>query len=296
MVNYCKVCGIIKSFQTTNADECGWTKPAELVGAGRTHARLGKYEIDDGLSLLALTAEGPCCNCQRKKAGWSLPDFKQRACQHCLRRRKLRVLNENNPLGQPRTLARSRSDPTDCTLTASSPDPAKDMMAEPARMNCLPQSKSMTDVRTSEADGSRLQACRGEEIITKAMHLLGFSERDCDVAMRLQLDAAAMVACTRQELRDLGLVATAQQHMLLVAFARGFIAQHDLCPRFLPQTPPGTPRGSQNAGAPKSPRAPPTPDIALAQAPAVTDSAPADAVAAVTALSDPAADEYPFDW
>ena len=305
MVNHCRVCGIIKSFQTTNADECGWAKQAEF--GGESSDRLGKYDIDDGLSVLALAPEGPCCNCQRKKAGWSLLAFKERACQHCLARRKLRVWKENNysklELGQTRTLARSRSDPTLFTSSALSPDPADAiLMPELAPMKRMPvsqplQSVSMGDIRAA-ADRSPLQACTGVEIITKAMRLLGFSERDCDVAMRRELDAAAMVACTRKELRDLGLVATTQQHTMLLAFARGFMAQDDLCPRFLPQTPPGTPRGSENAGAPRSSQTPPMPDddmtLQLPQTPPLTASAPP--AAAATALSDPAPRQYPFGW
>ena len=43
MVNHCRVCGIIKSFQTTNADECGWAKQAEF--GGESSDRLGKYDM-----------------------------------------------------------------------------------------------------------------------------------------------------------------------------------------------------------------------------------------------------------
>ena len=293
MGNHCRVCGIIKSFQTTNTDECGWAKQAQSGGAETTHDRLGKDNIDDSLSVLALATEGHCCNCQRKKAGWSLPDFKQRACQHCLARRKLRVWNENKlNLGKPRNLARSESDPTDFTSSASLPDPAVAiLMAEPAPMKHMPLSMSMGNVRAA-ADRSGLRACTGVEIITKAMRLLGFSERDCDVAERRQLAPAAMVACSRKELRDLGLVATPQQHTMLMAFARGFIAQDDLCPRFLPQTPPGTPRESENACASRSSRSPPMPDdgsmsLLLPQTPPLTASPPPAAAAAVITLSDP---------
>ena len=79
----CKRCGVVKSFRSSDPDECAWAQVAQAP----QRLRMGIHEVDE-LAILAMAGDEMCCNCASVKEQWAEEEFRARSCEHCLARRR----------------------------------------------------------------------------------------------------------------------------------------------------------------------------------------------------------------